>query len=175
MAQAESTFLDFVRLVIRGDVAHVSRRLAANPELARAVSDGGATRQDAESYFFDDIKHYLYAGDTALHMAAAAFQRPTAELLVTHGASCRARNRRSAARSRRMWTVAAVRFVRPPPARGFVRCWTTGKMLKNRDNFQPAPLSQFSTPNLSGARWELAFWELRVCLSLSGGSSTVAN
>ena len=96
MAQAESTFLDFVRLVIRGDVAHVSRRLAANPELARAVSDGGATRQDAESYFFDDIKHYLYAGDTALHMAAAAFRRPVAELLIAHGADCRARNRRGA-------------------------------------------------------------------------------
>ena len=44
MAQAESTFLDFVRLVIGGDAAEVSRRLAANPELARMVSDGGATR-----------------------------------------------------------------------------------------------------------------------------------
>jgi hypothetical protein len=96
MAQAESTFLEFVRLVIRGDVAGVSLRLAANPELARMAAAGGATRQDAESYFFDDIKHYLYAGDTALHMAAAAFRRPVAELLVAHGADCRARNRRGA-------------------------------------------------------------------------------
>ena len=78
MAQVESTFLDFVRLVIHGDIAEVSRRLAANPELARMASGGGATRQDAASYFFDDIKHYLYAGDTALHMAAAAFKRPIA-------------------------------------------------------------------------------------------------
>jgi hypothetical protein len=96
MAQVESTFLDFVRLVIHGDIAEVSRRLAANPELARMASDGGATRQDAASYFFDDIKHYLYAGDTALHMAAAAFRQPVAELLIAHGADCRARNRRGA-------------------------------------------------------------------------------
>jgi hypothetical protein len=43
-----------------------------------------------------DIRHYFYRGDTALHMAAAAFRRPVAELLVANGANCRARNRRGA-------------------------------------------------------------------------------
>jgi hypothetical protein len=38
---------------------------------------------------------YMYAGDTALHMAAAAFKRPVAEVLVRRGADCRARNRRA--------------------------------------------------------------------------------
>jgi Ankyrin repeats (3 copies)/Ankyrin repeat len=38
----------------------------------------------------------LYAGDTALHLAAAAFSRPVAELLVSGGADCLARNRRGA-------------------------------------------------------------------------------
>jgi ankyrin repeat protein len=56
----------------------------------------GATRQQAADFFFPVISHYLYAGDTALHMAAAAFSRPTAELLVAHGADLRARNRRGA-------------------------------------------------------------------------------
>ena len=56
----------------------------------------GATRQEATDFFFTEISHYLYAGDTALHMAAAAFSRPMAELLVTHGADCRAKNRRGA-------------------------------------------------------------------------------
>ena len=50
----------------------------------------------APDFFFSEIAHYLYAGDTALHMAAAAFRRPVAELLVAHGADCRARNRRGA-------------------------------------------------------------------------------
>jgi hypothetical protein len=41
----------------------------------------GASRHESSSFFFEDIAHYLYAGDTALHMAAAAFRRHVAELL----------------------------------------------------------------------------------------------
>jgi hypothetical protein len=93
---APSLFLDFVRLVIDGDVDKVCGHLSTRPELARFASPVGATRQRAKSFFFTAISHYLYAGDTALHMAAAAFQRPMAELLVSHGADCRARNRRGA-------------------------------------------------------------------------------
>jgi len=77
-------------------MAEVSRCLAANPALAAALAESGATRQDPSSCFFAEIAHYLYAGDTALHMAAAAFQAPIAELLVAHGADVRARNRRGA-------------------------------------------------------------------------------
>ena len=94
--QALSSFVDFVRAVVNGDVAHVSRRLAASPALATTSSDVGATRRGAAAFFFPDIRHYLYAGDTALHMAAAAFRRPVAEILVARGADCRARNRRRA-------------------------------------------------------------------------------
>jgi hypothetical protein len=91
-----SLFLDLVRVVVDGDIDQVSHRLADNPALATTLSDVGATRQDASSFFFADIAHYLYAGDTALHMAAAAFRRRIAELLIAHGADCRARNRRGA-------------------------------------------------------------------------------
>ena len=91
-----SVFLDFVRLVVDGDIDQVSGRLAASPALATAASEVGATRQEASTFFFADIAHYLYAGDTALHMAAAAFRRRVAELLVAHGADCRAKNRRGA-------------------------------------------------------------------------------
>jgi ankyrin repeat protein len=89
-------FLDFIRLVVEGDVDAVSRRLTDSPLLATTASAVGATRQAAESYFFKQISHYFYAGDTALHLAAAAFSRPVAELLVAHGADCRAKNRRGA-------------------------------------------------------------------------------
>jgi ankyrin repeat protein len=91
-----STFLEFIRLVIAGDTDRVSRRLSAAPVLATTASPVGATRQEATDFFFTAISHYLYAGDTALHMAAAAFSRPMAELLLTHGADCRAKNRRGA-------------------------------------------------------------------------------
>jgi ankyrin repeat protein len=92
-----SSFLDFVRVVVAGDIHQVSRRLASNPALATTLSAVGATRQGASAFFFADIAHYLYAGDTALHMAAAAWRRPVAELLIAHGADCRATNRRGAA------------------------------------------------------------------------------
>jgi ankyrin repeat protein len=96
MAPSNSVFLDFVRVVVGGDIDEVSRRLALDPALAAAASEVGATRQESSTFFFAEIAHYLYAGDTALHMAAAAFRRPVAEILVAHGADCRARNRRGA-------------------------------------------------------------------------------
>lgn len=91
-----TVFLDFVRLVVDGDTEQVTRRLAASPALATTASGVGATRQGSSTFFFTDIAHYLYEGDTALHMAAAAFRRGLAELLVTHGADVRAKNRRGA-------------------------------------------------------------------------------
>src|SRR4051794_9987266 len=96
MPKANQGFLDFVRLVVNGEIDEVSRLLAANPTFATAPTEVGATRQNASAFFFREISHYLYAGDNALHMAAAAFRRPVAELLVAHGADCRAKNRRSA-------------------------------------------------------------------------------
>jgi ankyrin repeat protein len=96
MPKLRSPFLEFVRLVVNGDMDEVSRRLAASPSFAASAADIGATRQDASTFFFSEIAHYLYAGDTALHMAAAAFRRPVAELLVVHGANCHAKNRRGA-------------------------------------------------------------------------------
>ena len=90
------THFDFIRLVVDGDIDQLARRLADSPTLATTSSGVGATRQDSSTFFFADIVHYFYAGDTALHMAAAAFRRPVAALLVGHGADCRAKNRRGA-------------------------------------------------------------------------------
>jgi ankyrin repeat protein len=91
-----SLFLAFVRMVVDGDIDQVSRSLVRDPLLAAISSDVGATRQAASTFFFGDIAHYLYAGDTALHMAAAAWRREVATLLVARGADCRATNRRGA-------------------------------------------------------------------------------
>ena len=96
MPTGKATFLDFVRLVVNGEIDQVSRRLAASPAFATAAAEVGAERHGAPDFFFSEIAHYLYAGDTALHMAAAAFVPPVAKLLVAHGADCRARNRRGA-------------------------------------------------------------------------------
>ena len=91
-----STDLDFIRLVVDGDIERLTHRLAASPSLAAMSSRVGASRETSANFFFAGISHYLYAGDTALHMAAAAFRRDAAALLIAHGADCRAKNRRGA-------------------------------------------------------------------------------
>lgn len=96
MQEVNSDFFDFVRIVVHGEIGDVTRQLATSPSLATAAAEVGATRRGSPEFFFSGISHYLYAGDTALHMAAAAFRRPVAELLVAHGASSRTRNRRGA-------------------------------------------------------------------------------
>jgi len=91
-----SVFRNFIQRVIDGAVDSVCDDLRANPALATMSSSVGASRNVSTPFFFVAIKHYLYAGDTALHMAAAAFSRPMAEILVVHGADHSARNRRGA-------------------------------------------------------------------------------
>ena len=73
-----------------------SRLLAKSPELARLAITIGATREAAVDWYFKEINHYAYAGDTPLHIAAAAYQRDIAEELVSKGANVSARNRRGA-------------------------------------------------------------------------------
>src|SRR5215813_11238234 len=68
--------------------------LATSPMLARACFERGATRQNPRAYFLARIGHYIYAGDTALHVAAAAYKTNIARKLIATGADVRARNRR---------------------------------------------------------------------------------
>lgn len=86
-------FVEFIRFVAARNEAEVCRRLRAVPELATMASRCAATRQDTAQWFLSEVSRYLYAGDTALHIAAAACSRPLAALFVFHGANCRARNR----------------------------------------------------------------------------------
>ena len=89
-------FRGFVEAIVSGDNVTASRLLDASPLLAKEHAAHGATRQDANQSSFDRILHYIYEGDTALHMAAAAYQTFIAEELIARGADVRARNRRGA-------------------------------------------------------------------------------
>jgi hypothetical protein len=82
--------------IVSGDHGRVTRLLKESPCLAARPIRIGATRQDPDPYFLVAIRHYVYAGDTALHVAAAAYQRELAEVLVVKGADVRASNRRGA-------------------------------------------------------------------------------
>jgi ankyrin repeat protein len=78
------------------DRTEIARRLDSSPRLAGRPIRVAASRHDADTYFLSAIGHYVYAGDTALHVAAAAYQRELAEWLVARGGDVRARNRRGA-------------------------------------------------------------------------------
>lgn len=73
-----------------------SRLLARSPLLARQAVPTGASRATDNDWFFEPIAHYAYAGDTPLHIAAAAYDVAVAEELVSKGATTGARNRRGA-------------------------------------------------------------------------------
>jgi ankyrin repeat protein len=64
------------------------------PALANASLGAGATRASPRASFYESIRHYVYAGDTALHVAAAAHRDGIARALIDAGADLHARNRR---------------------------------------------------------------------------------
>ena len=88
--------MTLVASIVSGDAAKVLEVVTASPELVHRSAVIGASREAAAAHFYPEIRHYLYAGDTALHMAAAGFKFQLAQLLIDRGARCAARNRRGA-------------------------------------------------------------------------------
>ena len=74
MVKPDLALRELVAAIVAGDAANVSRLLGASPALASACFQSGATRQTAKSYYLDQIERYVFAGDTALHIAEAAYQ-----------------------------------------------------------------------------------------------------
>lgn len=89
-------FTSAVRAIVADDRESLLRLIDGGPHLVRTTAVAGAERESADAWFFTEIAHYLYAGDTLLHMAAAAFRPRIVEDLLGHGADVSARNRRGA-------------------------------------------------------------------------------
>jgi ankyrin repeat protein len=85
-----------VQAIVSGEVEAAKKMLRASPLLAKERAVYGATRQTAGENFYKEIIHYMYEGDTALHMAAAAYQEQIVTELIAGGADVRAKNRRGA-------------------------------------------------------------------------------
>ena len=88
--------MTLVRAIVADDAATALRLLAASGSLASARAGEGATRARAADFYLAEIGHYLYAGDTALHIGAAGYRLPVVRQLITMGADVGARNRRGA-------------------------------------------------------------------------------
>lgn len=82
--------------IVAGDERESARLLDEAPQLVSTALRMGATRADASTHFFTEIQHYAYAGDTALHVAAAAYRHDSVCALIKKRADVRARNRRGA-------------------------------------------------------------------------------
>jgi hypothetical protein len=93
---ADGALLALFAAIAARDRGEIARRLDSSPRLASCPIRIAASRHDADTYFLAAIGHYVYAGDTALHVAAAGYQRELAQSLVARGANVRARNRRGA-------------------------------------------------------------------------------
>jgi hypothetical protein len=92
----DSPLRSLIAFIVSADDAAALRALAISPSLAITRMTNGATRQSPKANFFEEIKHDVYEGDTALHLAAAAYRVRVARKLVAAGADVNAKNRRGA-------------------------------------------------------------------------------
>ena len=75
--------------ILKDDRPKVKELLQGDREIA-------TRRIDKPHLYESEIFHWIYAGDTALHIAAAGFRFEAARFLMDHGADFTARNRRGA-------------------------------------------------------------------------------
>src|SRR5436190_13509364 len=107
------TPLDELLAAIVTDEARAARLVRATPEIAQVRA--------SHERLVEGIPHQLYAGDTALHLAAAALRPLAVEALVAAGADPNAENRRGATplhyacdarpKSGKMWNLPNQRLV----------------------------------------------------------------
>lgn len=95
--ESASEFRALLGAIADSDTDTVSLLLDREPDLAGTCAAQGASRADAAPHFLAPVRHYVYAGDTALHIAAAAYAPGLIVRLLALGADPSARNRRGAA------------------------------------------------------------------------------
>ena len=87
-AEPDGRWKRFLDAVVDGDDGGVARLLRTAPGMLRA-------RMELD-YFVEAIPHWLYVGDTLLHLEAAALRTGAVRLLLDAGADPNAENRRGA-------------------------------------------------------------------------------
>jgi hypothetical protein len=93
MTKPDPVLRSLFAAIASGDEGPALQLLAASPELVRASAPEGANRHTAKANFLAPIGRYLWAGDTPLHIAAAAYSVAVVRALIAAGADVRARNR----------------------------------------------------------------------------------
>ena len=95
---SEQSLRRFVDAIVANDGVLFSKLIDGSSALATASFSQGATRLEPSPSpcFINEIGHYIYSGDTALHFAAASYRHKMVNKLIKTGANVRAKNRRGA-------------------------------------------------------------------------------
>ena len=94
MPESDAALRRLVHAIATGSSTEFSTLLTGDPSLAKARFETmNATRQAAKENFVAEVGRYIYRGDTALHFAAAAYDRGMIRTLIANGADVRAQNR----------------------------------------------------------------------------------
>lgn len=88
-----ATVRDLISAIAVGDFVEALSLLDTCPELAASQLSDGATRRRATANFLPALGCYVYEGDTALHVAAAAWRSDLLRRLIGSGAQVASRNR----------------------------------------------------------------------------------
>src|SRR5882724_8302967 len=75
---SDAALLRLYQAIASRDLVEVTRMLDSAQAFATTAIRVAASRQDPETYFLTAIRHYVYGGDTGLHVAAAAHERAVA-------------------------------------------------------------------------------------------------
>ena len=113
---SNADLLAFMR-TIAADHERASAVLSESPELATSSLEKAPAGTPIDEVFLAECGTQIYVGDTALHVAAAAYDVGLAERLVDLGADVRARNRRARSHSTPRRGAAPGRRSGIPPAR----------------------------------------------------------
>jgi hypothetical protein len=88
--------LQLMQAIANPAVADAAVLAMITPELAREAAHQGATRSGARDFCLAPRGIYVYAGHTALHVAAGSYRLAAVSALLEAGADVHARNRRGA-------------------------------------------------------------------------------
>ena len=85
--------MNYVPMILNNDLIALKQALVNDPTLLNYQASAGASRENADDYFYPSINRYVYQGDTLLHIAAAAFQSEIVAFLLESGADVHLKNR----------------------------------------------------------------------------------
>jgi hypothetical protein len=96
VSKNNSTLMKLILSIVSGDSDEALKIVKAFPNVVYFSLATGASSDAALGYYYKNIGHYLVAGDTPLHAAAAAYRIPLVKALIRNNADVEAKNRRGA-------------------------------------------------------------------------------